>query len=793
MYRKLIDAGVQRPDVAAATGAAPGTVAKWFQRERIPDKYSADLADLLAEKNEAASMTETAQTTNEDSTQVTEKSTESLGITGFNKVNNSAPVSSGSVESLFEKLLVGTVGSKDGTYYVRGFCDGTRCDENMRKLQLIIVDGDSSIDNPNSSVDPKLVHAAMTKHKIRHVIHTSFSHDPENNINKFRLIVPCENLTVGNLKQGVAQIISLMHSEGLPIKPVGENTVLSQPWYMARFPKQREQFFFSAEGKGHVFEISSEIMPVTVAKPAPTTPTDEQFTWQWFKAEINSGTLHQPLKGAVCFLMGKNPNWTDHQIRKEILTQISKCDCDPDKLKRAESWELDGMITWARDTLKKGHLPRFSSLVAGSPEAVEISQSVGRLAELSDVEYEVCRKGEAKRLKLRAGVLDKARSDAQGDGSAKVENLCEFKTQPVWDKPVDGKVLISELVAIFDDYLRLPPGGSLTAALWTIFTYAHREFWLAPILLVTSPVMRCGKSSLMRLLKNLCFQAYASENISVAALFRIVDATGACCLLDEVDTFVHHNEDLRGLINSGYERDSGGFARCDSGENNYQVRQYSTFSPKALAMIKQPQDTIVDRSIAIPLQRKLTTDVVKKFSRNKPAPLIFEEMRAKISRFVDDNLEDIKTADPKPPTTASDRHNENWAVLLVIASVCGTDVETEARLFANSVVVEAEAEPISIQLLKDIRDIFDQMKEINGDAEEHQNISSEALTNALILMPEAPWREVSKRGEQLTQHLLAKMLSDFKIRSKSVRYAGGTPKGYSVHQFKNTFTRYLPR
>ena len=67
---------------------------------------------------------------------------------------------------------------------------------------------------------------------------------------------------------------------------------------------------------------------------------------------------------------------------------------------------------------------------------------------------------------------------------------------------------------------------------------------------------RCGKSTLLELLLGLVFKALSTSNTSVAALFRGIEMWQPTVLIDEGDTFLRDNEELRGIINSGHSRGS---------------------------------------------------------------------------------------------------------------------------------------------------------------------------------------------------------------------------------------------
>jgi hypothetical protein len=76
----------------------------------------------------------------------------------------------------------------------------------------------------------------------------------------------------------------------------------------------------------------------------------------------------------------------------------------------------------------------------------------------------------------------------------------------------------------------------------------------SPILAVTSPTPECGKTTLLTLLSALVPRALSAANITAAATFRAVEKWRPTLLIDEADTFLRDNDDLRGVLNSGHSR-----------------------------------------------------------------------------------------------------------------------------------------------------------------------------------------------------------------------------------------------
>ena len=88
-------------------------------------------------------------------------------------------------------------------------------------------------------------------------------------------------------------------------------------------------------------------------------------------------------------------------------------------------------------------------------------------------------------------------------------------------------------------------------ALWTMHAHCHQAADVSPIQALTSPEKRCGKTRTLTLLGRLVPKPLPTANITAAALFRSVEKWRPTLLIDEGDSFLRDNEDLRGVLNSG--------------------------------------------------------------------------------------------------------------------------------------------------------------------------------------------------------------------------------------------------
>jgi len=346
-----------------------------------------------------------------------------------------------------------------------------------------------------------------------------------------------------------------------------------------------------------------------------------------------------------------------------------------------------------------------------------------------------------------------------------------------WETPVDGCEILHLLHDTIKAHIVLDPPAVIACTLWIILTYCYDLFRILPILAVTSPEKRCGKTTLLEILSGLSNKPLLASNISPSAVFRTIEKYGPCLLIDEADTFLKDNEELRGIINSGHTRKSAFVIRTNT--VTLDPERFSTWGPKAIALIGGLPGTIIDRSVSIRLERKTTSEKVTKVS------IDFDEeqmnLRRMIKRWATDNTETLKNTTPTIPETGNDRAADNWTPLLGIAELAGGDWPDRTRKAMLDLEEISDEDSIRQTLLRDIKEIF-----VGLD-----KISSKVLIEKLIKVEDHPWSEWRK-GKSITQNGLARLLKPFNILSKTIRTGDGTAKGYTLEQFIDPFKRYLP-
>jgi len=324
----------------------------------------------------------------------------------------------------------------------------------------------------------------------------------------------------------------------------------------------------------------------------------------------------------------------------------------------------------------------------------------------------------------------------------------------------------------------LPDHAGTAITLWIIFTYVYDGFRVCPMLMVESPQKRCGKSTLLALLLRTCNRALPGANISPSALFRVIEKWSPTLIIDEADTFVRDNEELRGLLNCGHTREFAYTYRNVEVNGNHEPHKFSTWGPKAVATIGNLKDTLMDRSIVIRMRRKKRIEVRERLTG-------FEQssVTERCLRWAQDNTTKLQLIEVGTTQELHDRAVDNWTSLLTIASCIGGEWPERARAAAVALTEgDSDADSIAVQLLADIREV------LTGYSREF--ISSKELASYLVGLGDRPWVEYS-RGKPITPTKVTRMLRGFGVRAGKANLDTRGTRGYEVSNFKDPFDRYL--
>ena len=259
----------------------------------------------------------------------------------------------------------------------------------------------------------------------------------------------------------------------------------------------------------------------------------------------------------------------------------------------------------------------------------------------------------------------------------------------------------------------------------------------------------------------------------------MIEAYTPTLMIDEADTFLKDNEELRGVINSGHTRQSAYVIRNVG--DDHEPKLFSTWGAKAISGIGSMPDTLMDRAILLTLRRKLKHEKVERLRHAEKG--LFDELASKLARFAEDSGATLGMARPNLPDALNDRAQDNWEPLLAIADMAGGNWPKTAREAALTLSgAEQDSISLSAELLADIKEVL----ETKGV----ERISTAELIEALCADDEKSWGTYN-RGKPNSPRQFANRLTEYGIKSKTVRIDYKTPRGFEREQFEDAFLRYL--
>jgi hypothetical protein len=192
---------------------------------------------------------------------------------------------------MVDVLSTPVVGSKDGSYFIRGPVNsqGKRSDENISSAGVVILDGDSRIIPDTGEIvegapPPELVHELLRDLDLQHILYTSHSHGTKGD--RYRVvIVPDRPLSDPvELRACVDWVLQKLNNSGVWLNSVKENFAWSQPWYFPRIREAGAPFTSFVHDGGETLDVDT---CVAWFAERPTADDDVK------QAEVNA-SVHTP-------------------------------------------------------------------------------------------------------------------------------------------------------------------------------------------------------------------------------------------------------------------------------------------------------------------------------------------------------------------------------------------------------------------------------------------------------------------------------------------------------------------
>jgi hypothetical protein len=408
--------------------------------------------------------------------------------------------------------------------------------------------------------------------------------------------------------------------------------------------------------------------------------------------------------------------------------------------------------------------------------------------------------------------------------------------------------LLDALAQLLSRFIILPKWGAETLALWILHTYAFHLRAVSTYIGIESPEKRCGKTTLLSVLSKLVNRPIAAANISPPAFFRVIQDTQPTLLIDEADTFLQGNDELRGILNAGYTPDTAIVWRIANSQCSASASASSSSSssePKIQNFSASPQHSttpspFIHQSNNPPIQSASpspslhhsttpsdTRPTLHTPRSTRPTPRPFScwcpKIIASIGRLPDtladrcivirmhrktqfeqcDRLRNLDAADLKQDCVRfvaenseriasaqpkiPDSLNDRAADIWepLLALADLAGSDWPERARQAAVALSASSQENNpIGAL--LLDIF-----IAFQIHETDRLFTRTLLETLSVRPNRPWAEM-RNGKPITDMWLAQQLRPYGIRPKTVWIDENHAKGYFQEDFADIFRRYIP-
>ncbi len=212
-------------------------------------------------------------------------------------------------------------------------------------------------------------------------------------------------------------------------------------------------------------------------------------------------------------------------------------------------------------------------------------------------------------------------------------------------------------------------------ALWIMGTYVFRIFQYYPYLHFQGE-KRTGKSLVMGLMAKVSFNGQVSVSSTEAVVFRETQANEGAQFFDEAENFTKGASDrdraVMDVLRQGFMK--GGMVKRCGGKDKDKVMRFSAYSAKALGGINELDEVLRDRTIRIPMHRRLESEKVESYRENREMRQFQEHVRdslymfglqfgAQIAEVYTDHGEEVRGV-----KELYNREYDIWCPLMVLAN-----------------------------------------------------------------------------------------------------------------------------
>ena len=420
---------------------------------------------------------------------------------------------------------------------------------------------------------------------------------------------------------------------------------------------------------------------------------------------------------------------------------------------------------------------------------------IEELCRLDEIAFSAARKAAAEVLGMTQEDLKRACSQRRKKHAETLETADEEEGHAGHVEPHRDPQILREIlddnVRLFNRHLALPNGAAHVMALYAAISALYRTFMHALRLMFLSPEPDSGKSTAGDLLLACCQDGERTDSITPAALFRFIEQWGGVIFINETDWNGAKNDDMQGLLNSGFEK-NGRYHRTEqTGDGQWVVKKYQVFAPLIFAGTKALRSQINSRCIIIPMEPALPPPLGPDIFDITPKVLQeAAELASRYVRWAQDHLAEVEAAiqwasdardtrspDDPVPMHLRNRSADKWRPLFIIAHLAGGPWP-ENILRAQQVLqpVKSLAElSLGVQLLFAIKSTFEA-----NPAKKQWRL--EELQQALIEDRSSIWGEMPDTGKQVSLPCIASTLKKYGIvRRRPRNGVGEEPTARLLH------------
>jgi hypothetical protein len=438
---------------------------------------------------------------------------------------------------------------------------------------------------------------------------------------------------------------------------------------------------------------------------------------------------------------------------------------------------------------ESGHPVNAFDLFCHYEHGGNVKAAVKVAAKLLDLKQEPSSKSVA--LKQTGGGGEKCEEPGAGvysEGIAARENVAERGPEVVEGVAAEpGSRILDDVHDYLGRYVAYPsPHAQIAHTLWIAHTHLMDAWDSTPRIAFLSPEPGSGKSRALEVSELLVPRAVEAVNVTPAYLFRKVAAEEGrpTILYDEIDTVfgpkAKDNEEIRGLLNAGHRKHSVA-GRCVVRGKQVFTEEIPAYCAVALAGLGGLPDTILSRSVVVPMRRRAPGESIHPYRRRIDGPS-GERLGQRLAVWA--RSIERRVTDPYPtlPQGIADRDGDVWEPLIAVADAAGEAWPGIARVAAVALVADSKQSTpsLGVQLLSDLKRVF-------RDADQ---LSTESILDQLHRLDESPWGDI--RGKPLDARGLANRLRQYKVAPRNVRIGEATPKGYRREDLHDAWVRYVP-